>query len=356
MGKGSKGGGIGIGGAFTDQDIAAYQAELMGAPLAQARAIPRAIELERDLMPTLQSHYFNNMSTSARGVQNLYAGLEQGSLDAQGRYGNALLGLYGRMGAGATEAARGSMTGDVRGIYDTFTRTANEDLALGTQLNAEETQIAQGAGRAAAQARGLQFSRQGGDLEVLNTYNMGQQRLNQRRQVAGQAYQMGRDLQGYGAQAYLSPAMQGAQIYSVPGLVGGAEGAMGNYGPQTLQMESQYMANLRASRLQAQMAKDQASATRSAGIMSGIATLGGAMIMACWVAREAYGKDNPKWLIFREWLHTSAPDWFYDLYMAHGEQFAEFISTKPLLKWLVRKTMDALVSREEKKLSLAIYG
>lgn len=348
-----------IGGAATQQDIAAYQAELMGAPVAQSKAIPQAIALEQALMPLLQSHYFGTMGSTARGVQDLYSGLEASSLSAQGRYGNALAGVYGQMGVASTEAARGSLTSDVRGLYDTFTRTANEDLALGTQLNAQETDIAQGAARAAAQARGLNFSRQGGDLEILNTYNMGQQRLNQRRQVAGQAYQMGRDLQGFGAQAFLQPAMQGSQVYSIPGLIGGAEGAIGNFGPQTLQMESQYMANLRASRLQAQMAQDQANATRQAGILSGLATLGSAMIMApvpCWVAREVYGKDNPKWLVFREWLHTSAPDWLYDLYIEHGEQFAEFISNKPALKWIVRKTMDFLVRREEKRLTYQIYG
>lgn len=362
MGKSSKSVAGQVGGAWTEKDIAAYAAELMGAPTAQAKAIPHAIALEQGLMPLLQSHYFNTTGAAARGVQDLYSGLEQGSISSQGRYGNALLGLYGNMGANATAQARSSMTGDVQNIYDTFTRTANEDLALGTSLNSQETQIAQGAARAAAQARGLQFSRQGGDLEILNTYNMGQQRLNQRRQVAGQAYQMGRDLQGYGAQAYLQPAMQGAQIYSIPGLVAGAEGAIGSYGPRTLQPESQYMANIRASRLQAQAAADQANATRSAGIFSGIATLGAAAMMApigtftCWVAREVYGKDNPKWLVFREWLMTSSPDWFYNLYIEHGEEFAKFISDKPLLKLLVRKTMDMLISREEKKLSLAIYG
>jgi hypothetical protein len=78
--------------------------------------------------------------------------------------------------------------------------------------------------------------------------------------------------------------------------------------------------------------------------------------MFCWVAREAYGKDNPKWLVFREWMLTCAPDWLYDLYMEHGEEFAKFISDKPLLKWMVRKTMDALVSREEKRLSFEIYA
>lgn len=281
MGKSSKGpSGPQMGGQFTQQDIAAYQAELMGAPIAQAMAIPQAIQLEKQLMPTLQSHYFDTMGLTAGNVSNLYQGLEKGSIDSQGRYGNALVGMYGNMGTQATEAARGSLTGDVRNMYDTFTRTANEDLALGTQLNQQETDIAQGAARAAAQARGLNFSRQGGDLEILNTYNMGQQRLNQRRQVAGQAYQMGRDLQGYGAQAFLQPAMQSSAIYSIPGLIGGAEGAIGSFGPQTLNMESQYMANIRASRVQAQMAQDQANATRSAGKASAMGAIAGAAITA----------------------------------------------------------------------------
>lgn len=362
IGKGGKSQGGQVGGVWTERDIAAYAAELMGAPTAQAKAIPHAIGLEQDLMPLLQSHYFGTLGSSARGVSDLYSGLEAGSIASQKRYGNALLGLYGDMGAGATEVARGSLSGDVRNIYDTYTRQASQDLALGTELNAQERDIALGSARAAAQARGLNLSRQGGDLEILNTYNMGQQRLNQRRQVAGSAYQMGRDLQGYGAQVYLSPALQNSQIYSIPGLVGAGDNAIGSYGPRVLQPESQYMANIRATRLQSQAAADQANATRQAGILSGLTTLAGAAIMApvgtftCWVAREVYGKDNPKWLVFREWLMTSSPEWFYNLYIKHGEEFANFISNKPLLKWFIRKTMDAIISREEKRLTIAIYG
>lgn len=346
-----------IGGAATDNDISAYQAELMGAPLAQSRAIGQALELERGLLPTLQSHYFGNMASSAAGVQGLYNSLQQGSIDNQGSYGNALLGMYGNLGANATLQARNSLSPNVSRMYDTFTSQAADDLALGTQLSSQETDIAQGAARAAATARGLNFSRQGGDLEILNTYNMGQQRLNQRRQVAGQAYQMGRDLQNYGAQSYLTPAMQGSAIYSIPGLIGGAEGAIESYGPQTLQMESQYMANLRNGRIQGQLAQDQAAATKQAGIMSGLAGLGMAAITKwCWVAREVYGEENPKWLAFREWLVTSSPDWFFNLYTKHGEEFAEFISDKPFLKSIVRKTMDTILKVEEKRITNKIYA
>jgi len=60
----------------------------------------------------------------------------------------------------------------------------------------------------------------------------------------------------------------------------------------------------------------------------------------CWVAREVYGVDNPKWLLFRDWLLNQAPAWFRDLYLKHGEQFAAFISNKPLLKSLIRTWMD----------------
>ena len=346
-----------VGGAATEQDIAAYQAELMGAPIAQSRAIPSAIGLEEQLLPLLQSYYFKSVGSTAEGVSDLYSGLEDGAIKNQGRYGNSLIGLYGDMGTKATEAARNSLTGNARGIYDTMTRTANEDLALGSQLNSQETDFARGAARAAATARGLNFSRQGSDLEILNTYNMGQKRLNERREFAGKAYQMGRDLQTYGAQTYLAPALEGSSIYSVPGLIAGAEGAIGNFGPRVLQPESQYLANVRGNRIQGVLGQEQAAATRNAGITSGLATLAAAFITkGCWVAREAYGKDNPKWLVFREWLFSSAPEWLYDLYMVHGEQFAEFISDKPALKWMVRKTMDFLIMREEKKLTYQIYG
>lgn len=336
-------------------DMAAYEAELMGAPRIQAKAIPAALALERGIMPELQSYYFDTLTSSSDRLNQFYDSMQGSSIQNQGKYGNALLGMYGEMGANATQQAIAGLDPAARRNYELMQQQAGDDLALGTQLNAQETSIAQGAARAAAQARGLNFSRQGGDLEILNTYAMGQQRQGQRRQYAAGALQTAQGMQQYGAQAYLSPAMQSSAIYSMPGMIQGAESAMAGYGPRTLQMESQYLGDIRNARIQAQMATNQANATRSAGMMSGIATLGAAMIM-CWVAREAYGKDNPKWIIFREWMLTCAPDWLYDLYMEHGEEFAKFISDKPLLKWMVRKTMDALVSREEYRLSLEIYA
>lgn len=71
------------------------------------------------------------------------------------------------------------------------------------------------------------------------------------------------------------------------------------------------------------------------------ATLG--LCAACWVAREVYGIENPKWVLFRTWLFTKAPDWLRELYIAHGESFAAWIHDKPLIKDMIRFLMDQAI-------------
>ena len=64
----------------------------------------------------------------------------------------------------------------------------------------------------------------------------------------------------------------------------------------------------------------------------------------CWVAREVYGAENPKWLLFRAWLLTEAPIWLRDAYGTHGESFAAWIHDKPVMKAIVRGLMDAVLA------------
>lgn len=66
--------------------------------------------------------------------------------------------------------------------------------------------------------------------------------------------------------------------------------------------------------------------------------LGGAAM--CWVAREVYGSENPRWLQFRDWVVFKSPNWFYNWYANNGEKFAAYIKDKPLLKRIIRKWMD----------------
>ena len=66
----------------------------------------------------------------------------------------------------------------------------------------------------------------------------------------------------------------------------------------------------------------------------------------CWVAREVYGEQNPKWTEFRDWLRTRAPDWFHSLYLKHGEQFANWLSQHAWLNPPIRLWMDSRISHQ----------
>ena len=90
-----------------------------------------------------------------------------------------------------------------------------------------------------------------------------------------------------------------------------------------------------------------ADATRDAGFMNMIGSIGGAglgaAIKRCWVAREVYGPTNPAWLQFRDWLDADSPSWFRNLYINYGERFANWISNKPRIKSIIRKWMDSKI-------------
>jgi hypothetical protein len=339
-----------------EADYQQYLAETKNALRAQGEILPMQAQMEERLAPQLINARMAGLKGSAQGLLGLYGDLYQPAQQLQQRYATDQISMLGGLGAQATGAAIGSMDATTRGIYSTFGQQALSDLQAGTSLTAQETNQAQQAARAAAAARGLSFSRQGADLEILNTYGMGQRRLAQRQATAQQAYQMGVGQQAFGAQAYLTPAYAGSQQYSLTGLAGGASGMYADVGSSPfLQPESQYMANIRANRIQMETAIQSANAARSGGILGGAlqaaGTIGGAAIMACWVAREVYGEDRAEWMVFRQWLFTEAPEWLLDLYLQEGERFAEFISDKPALKFVVKKAMDIVVEPRFKLLN-----
>ena len=221
---------------------------------------------------------------------------------------------------------------------------------MGTGLNAQETEQAQQAARAAAQARGLQFSRQGSDLEILNTYNMGQKRYAQRQQAALAGYQMGTGQQQFGYQAFLNPAFAASQPYSLAGIYGSTQQGYAGLGQSAfLTPESQFLANIRANRIQMETAIQSANAQRSGAIISGVAQgIGSAIGGKCWVAREVYGENNANWVFFRDWLESDAPRWLDELYDQEGERFANFIHDKPLLKKAIKSVMDFILSSKSR--------
>ena len=336
-----------------EADYQQYLTEGSNALRAQDQLLRQQIGYEAGLQPLLTAQQMASLKGEAQGMLGLYGDLYEPAQAMQKRYAGDQLSMMGGFGQQATQAALGSLDPTTRGIYDTFGQQALTDLQAGSSLNAQETNQAQQAARAAGAARGLSFSRQGGDLEILNTYNMGQNRQQQRRATAQQAYQMGMGQQQVGLQGFLNPAFASSQNFGLQGLVQNAQAGYAGLGQSSfLTPESQYLANIRSNRIQMETAIQSANAARSGSIIGGAlqaaGSIGSASILACWVAREVYGKDNPEWTIFRAWLLTEAPEWFRDLYLEEGERFAEFISDKPFLKSIVKMGMDIVVKPRTK--------
>lgn len=261
-------------------DYQQYLSEGTNALNAQAALLPLQASLESRLQPMLTQQQMSSLQGQAQGMLGLYGNLYAPAQAFQQRYANDQITMMGGLGQQATNAAIGSLDANTQGIYNTFGQQALSDLQAGSSLNAQETTQAQQAARAAAQSRGLNFSRQGTDMEVLNTYNMGQKRLQQRQGVAQAAYQMGAGQQQVGLQGYLNPAFAASQQYGLSGLVGGAQSMYGNLGNSFLQPESQYLANIRANRIQMETSIAAANAAQSGAITGGLLGAAGTIIGA----------------------------------------------------------------------------
>ena len=107
------------------------------------------------------------------------------------------------------------------------------------------------------------------------------------------------------------------------------------------------IANLNAD-TQSAVAKRGAETAAGSAVGSLIGTLGSAYIMSsfCWVAREVYGKGDPRWFVFRMWIKYKAPKWFKNLYGKYGKSYASYISKRPMLKWLTKKLMNYIIKNE----------
>ena len=100
------------------------------------------------------------------------------------------------------------------------------------------------------------------------------------------------------------------------------------------------------------------AAQRQAGTTAAAGSIGSALIPSliqgigsifCWVAREVYGENNPKWLRFRDWMFCHAPLWFFNFYLKHGERIAAWLKRNPWAKPAIRLWMDSRIRSMEKR-------
>jgi len=156
-----------------------------------------------------------------------------------------------------------------------------------------------------------------------------QARLGAASQLGGlgqQAFQTGQTIQqNQLQQGLLQQGMQQA-------LIDAAKGQYAGYTASPMQSLSAPLAALGATPVPQSTTQSQ-----SPGLFNYL-QLGASL---CWVAREVYGEDDPKWLQFREWVIGYSPNWFYKAYSKYGEKVAKVVARMPALKLVIRPFMDA---------------
>ena len=340
-----------------------------------------------DMGRNLQAQMQNQAAANQAAQYGVGAGLQQEQVGAQFAQQKALsdqaaanqAAQFG-VGAGLQQEQLGAQMGQQKAVADA--QAANQAAQYGVGAGLQQQQF--GAGQdIAAQAMNREAAMKGSEFDILQDvarrdtdiargqqakqFDVGmlvdQQRLNE--QLAQQ-----------GTLGYIDAATRLAALedtstldpfQAVLGRTGGGslqagQGVFGQaqYGlessPQYLRPETglgfiQNQATNQANMYNTQIGAD---ATRRAGMMGALGNVAGELISNmgrteaarfCWVAREVYGPHNPAWLDFRHWMFSSAPRWFFKLYLTFGERFANFISNKPRLKARIRLWMDTKIGR-----------
>ncbi len=144
------------------------------------------------------------------------------------------------------------------------------------------------------------------------------------------ALQYGQGQQGFAGQ--LTSSMQGPQLFDPNAGI--------NLALQNNANTAGYNSNIYG----ANAALAGAKAGANASILGSAIQAGGMMAAFCWVAREVYGEQNPRWMLFRHWLFNFSPNFFFNAYAKYGERFAAFIKDKPMVKGFIRRWMDKKIN------------
>ena len=107
--------------------------------------------------------------------------------------------------------------------------------------------------------------------------------------------------------------------------------------------QANYLSDTYGAQTRAQASTYTSPSQAFGNVASGLGNLVKIPIPFCWVAREVYGIDNPKWLQFREWMLTKASDNLRNFYIEYGERIAESIRNKPRIKAIIREWMDGKI-------------
>ncbi len=86
----------------------------------------------------------------------------------------------------------------------------------------------------------------------------------------------------------------------------------------------------------------QANPDRIGQLMQLGGQVAGAAAMGCWVAASVFEKgwDDERTHQARNFINNIGPEWFKEFYLKHGENVAEYIQDKPLIKMALRPLFE----------------
>lgn len=217
------------------------------------------------------------------------------------------------LGPGYVSAIKASNPGQTA-LTDQLTKTATDQLKLGSTIDPDTSSKITSAVRTNWANRGLGDSMPAGLDEALQLFGGGQNLLNQRESAAGQAATLNANL-------YEDP------LLSLFGSNAGAPAmAAGVAGGSTNLVSPSDLESLFSGVYSAKNAANTANANIDASLCgSSIGALGSVAdgALACWAAREIFGAHDGKWMQFRQWVLTKAPEKFRKFYLRHGREWAE---------------------------------
>lgn len=259
-----------------------YLAEMQDALKSQSAIQGQLLDLEKQYTPQYQALQQQSLMGQLGVLGNLYGqvipqseALQKQMLASQGQ-------VYAGVGQQAMNAYRGGMDASTMGLYNTMQQQAQAGLDAGYGLTPEMERQAQQSARAAMTARGLAGGNQGIAQEVLNSYQLGQNRYQTALANAQGAYGLGVNQNAQAYQMYGQPLMNQVGSVSAGGLLNSAGTSYQGLGAKLFQPESQYNAGIyganQSNEMQAQMANAQIQASRQSAGMGLIGALGGAAL------------------------------------------------------------------------------
>lgn len=232
---------------------------------------------------------------------------------------------------------------------------AARELALGRSLTPEQEREATQAARAGMAARGLGVGNAAAAAEILNRDRYATDRENRRRDFASSVMRQGFGLRqdaatlaenerlrqlGIGetlvntTTAYnpllrlLGQTQPNNQIAGLASQTANNAAQIGASGYTFgINQNNSLYNNWQNNRTAQQVGQMNMIGSIAGGAFQGLGSLGGGFASTCWIARAAWGEENPRWIAFRDSMLAHAPEWFIRFYCRFGPAIARHIHT-----------------------------